>query len=156
MVGRYSDGRVPEPQVKKVNSTILREQCQVTVSRVLSLVEQLRLNEALANVMGSVNRINSYLEETSPWALARQKGRQAEVHQALYTSAEALRLVSILLWPVLPERIPELWRRLGWSPTEPLRDGLQWGGLQPGTQMVDGPPLFPKDIIKEWSDQPSA
>lgn len=152
MIGRYCDGRVPEPQVAKVSSTILREQCQVTISRVMSQVEQLRLNEALANVIGTVNRINGYLEETAPWSLARQKGRQDEVENALYNSAEALRLVSILLWPVLPERISELWRRLGWSPPETLRDGLQWGGLLPGTEVIEGSPLFPKDVLQEMND----
>ncbi len=156
MIGRYCDGRVPEPQAAKVNSTILREQCQVTVSRVLSQVEQLRLNEALANVAGTVNRINGYLQETAPWSLAKQKGRQSEVNDTLYTAAEALRLISVLLWPVLPERISELWRRLGWSPPETLRDGLKWGGLQPGTEVIEGPPLFPKDVIAERSDQPAA
>jgi methionyl-tRNA synthetase len=139
-----------------VSSTILREQCQVTVSRVLSQVEQLRLNEALANVAGTVSRINGYLQETAPWSLAKQKGRQSEVNNTLYTAAEALRLVSVLLWPVLPERISELWRRLGWSPPETLRDGLKWGGLQPGTEVIEGPPLFPKDVIAERSDQPAA
>ena len=153
MIGRYCDGYVPEPQRTKVNSTILREQCQVTVSRVLSQTEQLRLNEALANVAGTVNRINGYLEETAPWSLAKQNGRQHEVDNTLYTSAEALRLVSVLLWPVLPERISELWRRLGWSPPENLRDGLKWGGLQPGTKVIAGPPLFPKDVITEQSQQ---
>jgi methionyl-tRNA synthetase len=149
MIGRYCGGRVPAPQVTKVNSTILREQCQVTALRVLSQAEQLRLNTALAHAMAVVNKINSYLEETAPWSLARQKGRQGEVENALYTAAEALRMVSVLLWPVLPERTEELWRRLGWSPPASLSDALQWGELQPGTPVVEGPPLFPKDIIQE-------
>jgi methionyl-tRNA synthetase len=152
MIGRYCDGHVPEPQAAKVNGTILREQCQVTVSRVLSQVEQLRLNEALSNVASTVSKINGYLEETAPWSLAKQTGRQNEVNNTLYTSAEALRLVSVLLWPVLPERISELWQRLGWSPPETLRDGLKWGGLQPGAKVTAGQPLFPKDVIPERSD----
>jgi methionyl-tRNA synthetase len=149
MIGRYCNGRVPEPQVTKVNSTILREQCQVTASRVLSHAEHLRLNTALTNAMDAVNKINGYLEETAPWSLARQRGRQGEVDNVLYTAAEALRLVSVLLWPVLPERITELWRRLGWAQPESLRDGLQWGALQPGTEVVEGPPLFPREVAQE-------
>lgn len=149
MISRYCDGHVPQPEDSKVDSTILREQCQVTVARVLSQVEQLRLNEALANVMGYVKRINRYLEQTAPWALAKQKGRQSEINTALYTAAEALRLASTLLWPVMPERIAELWRRLGWQPNQTLRDELQWGGLQPGAAVSEGPPLFPRDVIQQ-------
>jgi len=148
MIDRYCDGRVPEPQRNQVNGTILREQSQVLVARTLGQVQGLRLNQALANVMEGVNRINGYLEQAKPWSLARQKGRQAEIDVALYTAAEALRLVSILLWPVMPERIAELWRRLGWQPPETLRDGLQWGGLQPGAKVIPGAPLFPKDVIQ--------
>jgi methionyl-tRNA synthetase len=149
MIGLYCDGRVPEPQAARVNGTILRERCQVLVPRVLAQVERLRLNEALANVMDGVNRINAYLEETAPWSLAKQKGRQREIDTALYTAAEALRLLSILLWPVLPERTAELWRRLGWSPPKTLREGLQWGGLRPGTKVVAGPPLFPREVVQQ-------
>jgi methionyl-tRNA synthetase len=149
MIGRYCNGRIPELQGTQVGDTILREQGQVTVARVLSQVEQLRLNDALANVLGYVNRINSYLEQGAPWSLAKQKGRQREVETILYTAAEALRLAATLLWPVMPERIAELWRRLGWQPSNSPRDGLQWGGLQPGAQVIEGPPLFPKQVIQE-------
>jgi methionyl-tRNA synthetase len=148
MIGRYCEGRVPQPQELGVNDTILREQCQVTVSRVLSQVEQLRLNDALGNVMACANKINGYLEQTRPWSLAKQKGRQREVDGVLYTTAESLRLISILLWPVIPERVSELWRRLGWQPPETLREGLRWGGLQPGTPVVEGPPLFPREVVE--------
>jgi methionyl-tRNA synthetase len=151
MIGRYCEGRVPEPQDVGVNGTILREQCQVTVSRVLSQVEQLRLNDALGNVGACANKINGYLEQTKPWSLAKQKGRQREVDSVLYTTAEALRLISILLWPVMPERVTELWRRLGWQPPETLREGLHWGGLRPGTPVIEGPPLFPREVAEERS-----
>ena len=153
MIGRYCEGRIPAPEAPKVSSTILREQCQVTVSRVMSQVEQLRLNEALGNIMGCVNKINSYLEETAPWSLAKQKGRQTEVNNVLYTAAESLRIASVLLWPVMPERMSELWARLGWSPSGSLRDGLRWGGLETGAPVTAGPPLFSKDIIQERLEQ---
>jgi methionyl-tRNA synthetase len=119
----------------------------------MSQVEQLRLNEALGNIMGCVNKINSYLEETAPWSLAKQKGRQTEVNNVLYTAAESLRIASVLLWPVMPERMSELWARLGWSPSGSLRDGLRWGGLDIGAPVTAGPPLFSKDIIQERLEQ---
>ena len=64
----------------------------------------------------------------------------------LYHAAEALRLLAVLLHPVLPERTVELWRRLGWKPPAHLRDGLTWGRLQPGAEVVAGPPLFPREM----------
>ena len=147
MINRYCDGRVPEPQTSRSNGAILRERSLALVPRVLDQVEKLRLNDALTNAMSGVNSINGYLEKEKPWAFAKQGGHQGRVDTVLYNAAEALRLTSILLWPVLPERIAELWRRLGWQPPETLREGFQWGGLQPGSAVVTGPPLFPKDVI---------
>ena len=85
------------------------------------------------------------------------------VCQNLYTACEALHLVSVFLQPVLPERMSELWCRLGWRPPPApaewrpspgfreeqnahFRDALSWGGLQPGTGVVLGPPLFPREV----------
>lgn len=64
----------------------------------------------------------------------------------LYTACEALRIVSVLLQPVLPERMGELWSRLGWQPPVQLKDALFWGALQPGLSVVVGPPLFPREV----------
>jgi methionyl-tRNA synthetase len=92
-----------------------------------------------------VKETNRYLEQTAPWQQAKH-GHTGRVETALYYAAEALRLAALLLQPVLPEQMFEVWRRLGWQPPSPLRDGLTWGQLQPGAPVVAGPPLFPKDI----------
>jgi methionyl-tRNA synthetase len=152
MISRYCEGRVPEPQTSQYNGTILRERSQALVPRVLKQVEKLRLNEALSSAMGGVNSINGYLEQTAPWSLAKQGHGQGRVDTILYNAAEALRLTSILLWPVLPERMAELWRRLGWQPPGALHEGLRWGALQPGSAVVTGPPLFPRDVIPIGED----
>ena len=68
------------------------------------------------------------------------------VATTLYYAIEALRLASVLLQPVMPERMAELWRRLGWQPPTPLKTGLIWGQLKPGTSVTAGPPLFPRDL----------
>jgi methionyl-tRNA synthetase len=64
----------------------------------------------------------------------------------LYHAAEALRLLSVLLHPVLPERTTELWRRLGWEVPARLGDALSWGGLLAGAEVVNDPPLFPREV----------
>ena len=88
--------------------------------------------------------MNRYLARTAPWcAVKADRVRAATV---LYHAAEALRLVSVLLHPVLPERTVELWERLGWEAPERLGEGLAWGGLRPGTSVVAGPPLFPREV----------
>jgi methionyl-tRNA synthetase len=117
------------------------------------VVDELALNQALARVMEVVGEINGYLERTTPWQEAKAN-RPLRTATILYTACEALRLVSVLLQPVLPERTAALWRRLGlsraqrgeWQPPAHLGDALIWGELPPGAEVVAGPPLFPREV----------
>jgi methionyl-tRNA synthetase len=146
MVERYHDGRIPAPGEPEAEDTDLRQRCLNLVPEVFALVEALALNEALVRTMDVVGQINGYLERTAPWKQAKA-GRVERVATILYYAAEALRLTAVLLQPVLPERMVELWHRLGWQPPASPRGGLGWGELQAGTQVVAGPPLFPKEQV---------
>jgi methionyl-tRNA synthetase len=95
--------------------------------------------------MEVVGEINGYLERTAPWRAAKAS-RPLRTATILYTACEALRLVSILLHPVLPKRMEELWRRLGWLPLVQIGEALSWGVLQPGTGVELAPPLFPREV----------
>ncbi len=145
MVGRYCGGQIPSPEQPSTEETALRQRCLALLPQALAQVEALAINAALAQIMGVVSEINGYLERTAPWKQAKT-GSAGRVATILYHAAETLRLTSILLQPVLPERMAELWRRLGWQPPTPLKDGLTWGSLEPGTAVVSGPPLFPREV----------
>jgi methionyl-tRNA synthetase len=148
MVGRYHNGRWPQPLQPNETDSALRETSLALIPRVLAQVEAMAVNEALAEVMTAVSQINVYLEQTSPWLVARS-GDLARVGTILYHAAEALRLLSLLLQPVLPERMGMLWQQLGWQqlgwqPPDNLADGLQWGLLLPDTAVRPAAPLFPR------------
>ncbi|MBN1581972.1 MAG: methionine--tRNA ligase [Anaerolineae bacterium] len=148
MIGRYNEGRIPEPGGLAERECAVQARCLALVTDALDRVNALAVNDALAEVMAVVGEINRYLEQTEPWKLAKHQSTddacRARVAAILYAAAEALRLCSVLLSPVLPERMAELWRRLGWQPPAALHQALGWGNLQPGMPVVAGPPLFPK------------
>jgi methionyl-tRNA synthetase len=123
MVGRYCEGRI---------------------DRTFALVDDMALTDAVGGVMETVGEVNAYLERTAPWHRARA-GETERVATILYTAAEALRLCALLLEPVMPERIAELYRRLGWTPPAAAHDRLSWGELQAGAPVTAGPPLFPRE-----------
>jgi methionyl-tRNA synthetase len=145
MIGRYCAGQVPDPAPPTDRDTALAAAGRALIQRTIEQVDALELDRALGEIMGYVNQINRYLEQTAPWQKARA-GSLDRVCTILYTATQALCLASILLSPVLPERMEELWRRLGWSPPAALADGLSWGQLQPGAAVQEGPPLFPREI----------
>jgi methionyl-tRNA synthetase len=178
MIERYTGGRIPKPGEATESERTLQSRCLALVPAVFGQVDALAVNEALASILEVVGEINRYLEQTAPWKLVKGKAenvghqtsnvkRQASgvncderVATILYTVGEALRLTSVLLYPVLPERMAELWQRLGWQPSHQVRkpshqvrkppaaikDTLRWGELQPGTPVVTGTPLFPRDL----------
>ena len=143
MIARYFQGRAPQPGEATAAETTLREACLSLIPWVFAQVEELALNEVLGRIIDFVGQINGYLEQAAPWRQFKA-GKTDRAATSLYTAAEALRLASLLLHPVLPERTTELWRRLGWQPAQPLREGLVWGLLSPGAAVVVGQPLFPK------------
>ena len=145
MTGRYSDGEIPRPGERTAVETALYERCLDLIPQVLGQVKSLALNTALSQIIDTVKEINRYLERTAPWKLSRSE-QMARVATILYHSAEALRLTSVLLQPVMPTKMAEVWRRLGWQPLTSMKDGLFWGGLQPGTPVTSGPPLFPREL----------
>jgi methionyl-tRNA synthetase len=147
MIGRYFDGHLPTPGALTTEEIALQEKGLALVAQVFTLVEKLAVHEALAQTISYIGQINGYLERTAPWRQVKA-GQTDQAATTLYTAAEALRLASLLLQPVMPERTVELWRRLGWQPTEPLRAGLAWGELEPDSLVVPGPPLFPREVVE--------
>jgi methionyl-tRNA synthetase len=141
MIQRYCGGRIPQPGEPAAEEASLRERCLALVPHALAQVEAMALNDALAHIMGVVREINRYLDQAAPWRLAKL-GQTGQVERTLYHAAEALRLCSVLLQPVMPERMAQVWHCLAW-PGEPP-EGLEWGGLQPGAQVTASTPLFPR------------
>jgi methionyl-tRNA synthetase len=145
MTARYASGITPTPSEEWLTEeeTSLRAKVEALPGQVFAQVEQFAVNAALAQCMEVLGAVNAYLERTAPWLRAKA-GDQGRVASILYTAGEALRLVSVLLAPVLPDRTAELWRRLGWQPPIDLREGLHWGSWQPGSRVETGEPLFPR------------
>ncbi|HEX3369440.1 MAG TPA: methionine--tRNA ligase [Candidatus Cybelea sp.] len=113
-----------------------------TRERILAL----RFREALEGVWELVTALNRTIDERKPWTLQKE-GRNDELDAVLYDLCEGLRRLALLLHPIMPERMEEMWRQLG----EPGRIGEDWssslgpwGGLRPGTRTKLAAPLFPK------------
>jgi methionyl-tRNA synthetase len=102
-----------------------------------------------------IQKVDAYIEQTQPFKLAKDESRLPEVGTILYNCAEAIRIASLLLWPVIPEKVEELWRRMQLPYGQQLAargrgkldDWLVWGQLEPGTPIEKGQPLFPRQEL---------
>lgn len=104
-------------------------------------------HRAIESIWELVTATNKYVDQMEPWALAK-RGEKARLGVVCYTVLEALRFLSIMLWPVMPSKCDELRAQLGLTPllptTELDRWPSVWGGLAAGTKTDARAPLFPR------------
>jgi methionyl-tRNA synthetase len=151
MVVRYFDGVVPPPSDEaEAMDKNLMELAGSLGARIADCVQRLALQEVLIHVWDLVEQANGYVQETSPWELA--KARKAGSAQAgerlatvLYNLVDVLRLLGYCLVPVIPNKAEELLKQLGldFDPAAGWQTLTAVGGYPPGTH-VSPEVLFPR------------
>jgi methionyl-tRNA synthetase len=104
-------------------------------------------HRALEAIWELVIATNKYVDQTAPWSLAKNDDKK-RLRQVAYTVLEALRWMSVMLWPVMPGKCDALRAQLGLPPIRPTADTDKWpsawGGLAGGTMTKPAEPLFPR------------
>jgi len=150
IIGSSFEGRIPPCGALGEEETQLRDITLGAAKEMVAAVERLRLDQGLAALAGAVREANRYVERRQPWALAKQgEPARAELGTVLYCAAEALRIVSGMLYPTMPERMLQLRAALGCGTGEPEFARLsQWGGLPSGAATGGMCSLFPRIEVK--------
>jgi methionyl-tRNA synthetase len=146
MAGSYFEGRVPEPS-DRTRSGRLQKAAAILAERFTAAMDAFRLTDAVAALDEFVREANRYLVEVAPWALAKDEARHQDLADSIYAGLEALRLIAVFGYPVMPGASDRLWAQMGIE--EPLADqrlpgAARWGLLAPGTRASKGEALFPR------------
>lgn len=154
MIHQYRQGEVPAPiESGDADVATLAQQTIVTT---VEAYEKLEFSRALESIWALIARVDKFIVERKPWTLAKAEGaaEQALLSDTLYTAAEALRVVTVLASPILPETAQRLWTLLGagTNPSLPDQVGacllpqLEWGQLKPASPVgtLSETPLFPR------------
>lgn len=142
----HCDGKIPSAakDSDSAEETQLNQAVLGAATRMEDCLDQMRLDQGLAAVAGAIRAANRYLEKRQPWTLAKQADR-VPLDAVLYNAAETLRIVSGLLYPVMPVKMQELRQVLGLGTKEPSLDQLKvWGKTVPGTPVGSMLSLFPR------------
>jgi methionyl-tRNA synthetase len=147
MVNRYYDGVVPAPGAYTDSDLAIQKVLADAVVTAEAAIDRFAIHEAIAAVWTVVDELNGYITIQEPWVLAKNPETRERLGTVLYTTAEGLRALAVLLSPVIPEATAKLWLALGFESR--LDDQLipqagGWGILQPGAKMGTLPPLFPR------------
>jgi methionyl-tRNA synthetase len=157
MIGKYFDGIVPEPVAEQADS--IATESPKAIAAVVRYFDALDFSRALENAWAIVAAVDGYLTASAPWKQPESiTDEQQRVYRAtvLYTAAEAIRIITALVYPVIPDAAAKVWTQLGLGDihTADLKN-LTWGGLKPGTKLGELGPVFPraeKDAITRMQE----
>ena len=141
MTKKYFDGVVPAPAQEGSFDGDLRLAAQQTVEKVYALMESYHVADALDEVFALLRRANKYIDETSPWVLAKEEASRARLGTVLYHLLETLRIASVLLSPFLPATAEKILSYLNTDKTD-WQSVQSFGALASGQKVGDAEVLF--------------
>ena len=92
-------------------------------------------------------RVNGYVTEREPWIVAKDENRTTELREILYNTADSIRALTVLLYPVMPGTCETLWAALGMDAelsAAKIGDVATWGQIKEGSRVTKGAVLFPR------------
>jgi len=150
MITRYFHGEVPYPSAafsQRPGDNAVAESARKVIGDCNTLFEQYQFSRALEGAWGLVAAVDKYIVENEPWALGEKQDEESRSRLAtiLYTSAEALRIVTALAHPVIPDATAKIWAQLGLGDIRKFSlSDLKWGQLQLSTKLGKVEPVFPR------------
>jgi methionyl-tRNA synthetase len=145
MVKRFSRGVVPEAGKEEDIDREFKEACLAMKATVEREMDQLHISSALEQVMSLVSKANKYVDEVSPWDLAKKDA--GRLGTALYSLCECLRMVAQVLRPFMVRTPALIWDALGMPEDIAVSDwdsAVRWNVVRPGQVTRRGKPLFPR------------
>jgi methionyl-tRNA synthetase len=146
MIHQYRGGKVPAAE--GTSASKVAEAARASLEAVVAAFDRFEFSKGLEAVWSLLSTVDKFIVEQAPWILAKKTDAesQARLDAALYTSAEALRIATLLLHPALPDATTRIWRQLGM--TQPLASQrlqeISWGQLEAGQQVAEVAAVFPR------------
>lgn len=152
MINKYFDGTIPMYQGSKREYEVqLLQVNEETVKKYEEAMEKMEFSVALTALWQLVSRTNKFIDETSPWALAKDEEKNDELASVMVHLAETLRRVAILLQPFLTKTPKEIFKQLSIvdSSLQSWESLGKFGMIPEGTKVEKGEPIFPRLDIQE-------
>jgi len=137
MVARYRDGETPTVEVRPDAAV---DQALAEYQREFGALMLHRASEA---AMGLVRHANAFVADTAPWAMAKDPGRAGELDATLHAMVRSVAVMAVLLFPFMPVKMEELWRRVAGERPMPRIGELATLDVS-GWRVAPGDPLFPR------------
>ena len=151
MCSQYFGGIVPERgEIEEVDKSLI-DVCNGAYEKVAKAMDSLLVPEALEEIWKIIIRANKYIDETTPWLLAKDESKRARLQSVIYNLIEAIRMANVLVSPFLTKSYVEVFKKIG--VTDEYLEGfgsLEFGAMRSGAKVEKGEALFKRiDIEKD-------
>ena len=148
MSAKYFDGKTPElADGWAAKQNPLRDIAEGIEARYAEHMDRMDYVGAKDVVMELVHAANHYIEDSAPWAVAKDPARAEELSDIIVNLLESIRIAAHLLEPFMPQTSAEVLRRMSLADeaaTDDLAAACEWGGLAGGVPVTKGDALFPR------------
>lgn len=155
MIEKYDGGIIPAHDVAGEFDDDLIAVATGASAKVEAYMDKMNYSAALEEIWTVVRRTNKYIDETTPWILAKNESDKGRLDTVMYNLAETIRIISVLILPFMHHTSKEIWKQLGIKEGEGTgwEDTFKFGLIKVGTKVEKGPALFPRiDIEKELAE----
>ncbi|GAB2023410.1 methionine--tRNA ligase [Pseudolactococcus yaeyamensis] len=144
MINKYQAGQIQTPQAQTAFDNTLQSVIETAITNYHTAMNKMEFNVALNEIWTIISRSNKYIDETTPWILAKDASKSAELNSVMYHLAESLRIVAVLLQPFMRATSQAIFGQLGLDLTEPKLTDLAFGHDFTSPVVSKGEPIFPR------------
>lgn len=154
MVHKYFDGEVPDvdPAVEKEFSFGLEVPALRAIGEYEGAMEKFAFHKALSAIWELIGEMNKYIDVAAPWELAKKESSRKQLESVIYNLLEGLRVISGLIYPIMPDTAKKMQHHLGVDSEErffELTRLKNWRTLLPGSSLPKSITLFPRIDLKK-------
>ena len=153
MSNKYFNGVITNPDVKEEVDEELKQMAVAALDKVTQKMDEFRVGDALDEIFAVLRRTNKYIDETMPWALAKEEEKQDRLATVLYNLLESIRICAILLKSFLPETSNKILDMIGTQQRD-FDTVTTFGQLEVNGKVCENPtPLFARIDVKKFMDE---
>lgn len=141
MEKKYFDRVIPAPGAEEGTDGELKALCLATVEKMKEAMDAFHISDALEAIFAMLSRANKYIDETTPWSLAKDEANRTRLGTVLYNLLEAIRFGAVMLKPFIPATAEEILNELN-TPCRNLASLAVFGGLRAGETVECSRVLF--------------
>ncbi len=152
MNNKYFDGVIQSPDCAEEIDNELKEMALSVLPEVTKLLDTYKISDAISKVFEFAKRCNKYIDETMPWALAKEEDKKARLGTVLYNLLESIRFIAVLLKPFMPSTSDAILSQINCN-IDDLQSLESFGQLVAGGKVGEATPLFNRlDVEKTLAE----